>query len=58
MSSSESEIDSTINRNSEGSQDGETDQWDFEETVVLRCVRVIQTKIVTLKTRHMFTTDW
>ena len=33
ISSSDSDIDSTIIRNSEGDQNIETDQWDFEETI-------------------------
>ena len=32
MSSSDSDTDSTVIRNSDGSQNVETDQWDFEET--------------------------
>ena len=32
-SSSDSDTDSTVIRNSEGSQNVETDQWDFEETI-------------------------
>ena len=31
--SSDSDTDSTIISNTEGSQDVETDQWDFEETI-------------------------
>ena len=33
ISSSDSDIDSTVINNSEGSQYVETDQWDFEETI-------------------------